>query len=41
MLHNYKPILFLKWKPNDIHTNVFGIHVEPLWGRYTYLHNIF
>ncbi len=27
-----KPTLFSKWKPNDICTNGFGIHVGPLWG---------
>jgi len=27
-----KPTLFFKQKPNDICTNVFGIHAKPLWG---------
>ncbi len=27
-----EPTLFLKQKPNDICTNVFGIHAGPLWG---------
>jgi hypothetical protein len=27
-----EPTLFLKQKPNDICTNVFGIHIRPLWG---------
>jgi hypothetical protein len=26
-----KPTLFLKQKPNDIRTNVFGIYVKVLW----------
>jgi len=26
-----KPTLFLKRKPNDIQTNVYGKHVGPLW----------
>ncbi len=28
-----KSTYFLKRKPNDICTNVFGIHVGPLWGE--------
>jgi hypothetical protein len=31
MKHNTKTNLFLKQKPNDICTNVFGIHARPLW----------
>jgi hypothetical protein len=31
MIHNTKTNLFLKQKPNDIRTNVFGIHARPLW----------
>jgi hypothetical protein len=26
-----KPTLFFKQKPNDIPTNVFSIHIGPLW----------
>ncbi len=26
-----KPTLFFKQKPNDIPTNVFNIHIGPLW----------
>jgi hypothetical protein len=36
-----KSTLFLKRKPNDICTNVFGIHVGPLWGANTNAQYIF
>ncbi len=26
-----KPTLFLKRKPNDIHTSAVNVHVKPLW----------
>jgi len=32
----WKPTLFLKHKPNDIQTNVFNIHVRPLWEANTH-----